>query len=510
MSQKTSRVIVLLGLILSLLPFLAGLLFQDEHHIYSGLLLNPSDGYSYLAKMQIGVRGEWIFHLPYTPQEGPGAYLFLFYILLGHIARILNLQPIFVFHLARMIAAAVFICGLNAFLRSIQVKWLETTHNYLFAVILFGSGLGWLAGLLGVFTMDFWVAEAYPFLTLIANPHFPLGSGLLLLFLSRYQQEGGRVHWYDPFLGAALGIILPFGVVVGVTVSVIYNLLLLIQRQTIQWKLPLVYFLPSGIVLIYQYAAILSDPLLAEWNNQNQTPTPSLPMVLISFAPLILLALIELIFWVFKDRDSNLNLTVAWFISGIGLAYFPFALQRRFLLGWLIPVGILAIIGLGKVVNYQMPKFRKWFWFILPVSVLTNLFLLLGAWQAFVQNQSPLYLTQSEHIALKWMQQEICDKRSVILAPENFGLLIPAHTNCRVVYGHPFETIHAEETLRWLDLFYNKRIEDDLLDQFFEQYPVDYIVWTKSLDAPPAGWSQKLSLVYENEQILIYQVRRNS
>jgi len=89
-------------------------------------------------------------------------------------------------------------------------------------------------------------------------------------------------------------------------------------------------------------------------------------------------------------------------------------------------------------------------------------------------------------------------------------LLIPAHTNCRVVYGHPFETIHAEETLRWLDLFYNKRIEDDLLDQFFEQYPVDYIVWTKSLDAPPAGWSQKLSLVYENEQILIYQVRRNS
>ncbi|MFZ6019446.1 MAG: hypothetical protein ACOYXO_07520, partial [Chloroflexota bacterium] len=166
--------------------------------------------------MQIGVRGEWIFHLPYTPQEGPGAYLFLFYILLGHIARILNLQPIFVFHLARMIAAVVFICGLNAFLRSIQVKWLETTHNYLFAVILFGSGLGWLAGLLGVFTMDFWVAEAYPFLTLIANPHFPLGSGLLLLFLSRYQQEGGRVHWYDPILGAALGIILPFGVVVGV------------------------------------------------------------------------------------------------------------------------------------------------------------------------------------------------------------------------------------------------------------------------------------------------------
>lgn len=507
MAQKTSRFIVLIGLILSLLPFLAGLLFQDEQYLYSGFLINPIDGFSYLAKMQIGVRGEWIFHLPYTPQEGQGAYLFLFYILLGHIARMLNLQPVFVFHIARIIAAAVFISGLEGFLRSIQVKWLQTTRTYLFAVILFGSGLGWLAALLGVFTMDFWVAEAYPFLTLIANPHFPMGIGLLLLFLSRFQQKGERVHWYDPFLGAALGIILPFGVVVGVFLSVIYNLLLLVQRQSVQWKLPLFFFLPAGIILIYQYAAILLDSLLAGWNVQNQTPTPSLPIVLISFAPLIFLAIIGFIYWVFKDRDSNLNLTVAWFISGIGLAYFPFALQRRFLLGWLIPVGVLALIGLGKIVNFQLPRFRRWFWFVFPASVLTNLFLLLGAYQAFTQHQFPLYIAQADIAALKWMQQEICNERSVILAPEDLGLIIPAYTNCRVIYGHPFETINAREKLQWLGKFYSGRIEDDRLDQFLVLNRVDYIIWTKSLETPLAGWSEKLPLVYENEQILIYQVR---
>jgi uncharacterized membrane protein len=507
MSQKTSRFIALLDFCLAFLPFLVGLLFQNEQYIYSGFLLNPTDGYSYLAKMQIGMRGEWVFNLPYTAQQGQGAYLFLFYILLGHLARILNLQPIIVFHLARLVSMAVFIYGLEAFLRSIQVKWLKTTNTYLLAVILFGSGLGWLAGLLGVFTMDFWVAEAYPFLSLIANPHFPLGIGLILVFFSRFQQKDERVHWYDPVFGAVLGITLPFGVVVGVVVSAIYNLLLLIQRQTIQWKLPLFYFFPAGIILIYQYAAILFDPLLAEWNFQNQTPTPSLPIVLVSFTPLILLAVIGVIYWVFKERDPNLNLTVAWFISGISLAYFPFSLQRRFLLGWLIPVGVLALMGLGRLVNFQVPRFRRWFWFIFPAGVLTNLFLLLGAYQVFTQHQFPLYITQADYAGLKWMQQEICNERPVILAPEDLGLSIPAQTNCRVIYGHPFETINAQETLEWLGRFYSGRIEDDYLNQLIELYQVDYIIWKRTPTTPPAGWSKNLPLVYENEQILIYRAK---
>ena len=68
-------------------------------------LYNPQDGNSYLAKMYQGWEGNWRFVLPYTAEAGEGAYLFLFYILLGHIARVCGLSPILIFHLVRVLCS---------------------------------------------------------------------------------------------------------------------------------------------------------------------------------------------------------------------------------------------------------------------------------------------------------------------------------------------------------------------------------------------------------------------
>ena len=44
-----------------------------------------------------------------------------------------------------------------------------------------GQDMGWLVSLAsGYISGDFWIAEAYPFLSMYANPHFPLGLALLL------------------------------------------------------------------------------------------------------------------------------------------------------------------------------------------------------------------------------------------------------------------------------------------------------------------------------------------
>lgn len=507
MSQKNSRFIFLIALILTQLPFLLGFLLQDGQHTYTGLLLNPSDGFSYLAKMQIGLRGEWVFHLPYTAQEGQGAFIFLFYIFLGHIAQIFHLQPILVFHIARFVAVVIFLLGLEKYLRAIKVEWLRVVYPSLLFVILFGSGLGWVAGLLGLFTMDFWVAEAYPFLSMIAYPHFPLGIGILLFFLARMQSATDQVRWYDPLSGVLLSIVLPFGVVVGVTVIGFYTVFQLIQKRSIKWRLPLSFLFPAGIVLVYQYVAIISDPLLSQWNAQNQTPTPSLWIVLLSFAPLILFALIGLVYWAFKNCEPDLTLTAAWFISGIGLAYIPFALQRRFLLGWFIPVTIFAIIGLGKLVKFDLSKFRLLAWIIFPLSMLTNLFLLLGAWQAFIQNQPPLYLNQSQKAILEWMEQEFCPIRPVILATEEMGIIIPAYTDCRVVYGHPFETVRAEEVQKNIERIYDGDMNAEEINQFIDSFQVDYLIWERDNRNHVSRMIQLLPIVYQNDQFILYQTR---
>src|SRR5690606_21497761 len=47
-----------------------------------------------------------------------------------------------------------------------------------------GSGLGWLAVPFGAFTSDLWVAEAFPFLAVLANAHFAPAMALMLGLLA--------------------------------------------------------------------------------------------------------------------------------------------------------------------------------------------------------------------------------------------------------------------------------------------------------------------------------------
>ena len=89
---------------LASLPYVVVYLATPPDLRFVGVLINPLDGNSYLAKMQIGAQGGWLFHLPYSALEHPGALLFSFHILLGHIAAWTRLPIPLMYHLTRIIA----------------------------------------------------------------------------------------------------------------------------------------------------------------------------------------------------------------------------------------------------------------------------------------------------------------------------------------------------------------------------------------------------------------------
>src|SRR3974377_632874 len=95
----------LLVLLTASLPYLFGVLAAGPDRVFTGLQVNPLDGLSYLAKMRLGFDGEWLFHLPFTPEQGQSVFLFTYFLALGHLARILGLPLILVFHAARLIGA---------------------------------------------------------------------------------------------------------------------------------------------------------------------------------------------------------------------------------------------------------------------------------------------------------------------------------------------------------------------------------------------------------------------
>ena len=154
--------------------------------------------------------------------------------------------------------------------------------------------------------------------------------------------------------------------------------------------------------------------------------------------------------WKRKQHPAR-RVLIAWFVLGGILVYIPFALQRRFLIGYYIPTAALAGFGLDALRR----RFQaRWFYGLaLGLSLATNVFLLLGGMVGTVSHSEQLFLSGDEYRALQWLKRE-APASSLVLASPHIGNYIPAETNLRVIYGHPFETVNAElEEQRVRDFF---------------------------------------------------------
>jgi len=444
------------------LPYLYAWLAAGPDLSFGGFLLNPIDGNSYLAKMYIGWRGGWRFTLPYTLETSDGAYINLFYIFLGHLARWTGLNLIYVFHIARLLAAMLMAGSVFRFLRLFRLDSRLEKISYVLLII--GSGLGWLGLPFDILTSDFWVAEIFPFLSSYTNPHFPLGLTLMLEILRAgvniLSAPGTGWKFRMAGLSLLLGVVLPFGIpililVFGATaISLVItstqfkqnsrrNAFKLLIDHPVAWVL-----LGGGPVVLYEYWAIQLDPLLSGWNAQNLTPTPPVWDLAISLSPPLLLAAITNIKFR-RRKNSEQKLLLAWMWLGLASSYIPFGLQRRFTLALYLPAVILAFIGIdayrvsrpGNVGGEN--KARLLSVLLLILALPTNFVLVASSYPATQRHDLSIYLTRGEIDAYKWIEDNTPPDTLIIASPSS-GLFIPAYTGRRVIYGHPFETVDAD------------------------------------------------------------------
>jgi hypothetical protein len=184
------RTLTVIGIVLLAvsIPFLIADKVGGQGFVFNGFLFNPMDGNSYLAKMVEGARGDWKFTLPYTADPGQGAFLFLFYILLGKLAGLFSMPMLFVFHTARLLCTLFLLMELRKFCISLfpensRLSW----HTFVYAALF--TGMGWLAIVFGRLSSDLNVPEAFTFFSAYANPHFPLSLALILFTLRKILLE---------------------------------------------------------------------------------------------------------------------------------------------------------------------------------------------------------------------------------------------------------------------------------------------------------------------------------
>lgn len=495
-------------IILVSIPYLWAAGFWHDEYIFGGFLFNPIDSNSYLAKMRLGWEGSWQFALPYTAEPGEHTYLFLYYLFLGHLARASHLSLICTFHLARIGGAILMLFSMWRFFSvSLQDSWLVKVA---FALAALGSGIGWLASFFGAFSADLWVAEAYPFLSAYTNPHFPLALAIIMWVLTPYDDHSWPKSaviraLFTILAGVVLGIILPFGVMVAGIVLAGLGLWQVVDGVPIlkssYFSRLALFIAGASLFLIYDFWIISVVPALRDWNAQNLTPSPSPIIFIISFLPALIFGIPGIVFCLQNHKESYRVLLI-WFLAGIILLYLPIGLQRRLMIGLMIPFAGLSALGLQYLTRGSFRRKLVFTALLFLLAVPTNLVVLLAGVHGVLNHDSLLYLSRAESRGIAWLAEHAHQDALVLAAPET-GLFIPAYSGLRVIYGHPFETRQAEEMKRLVVRFYNGAV-DPLELAYLNK--IDYIFYgPRELQIGEPDFLMDFVPVFQEENVSIYE-----
>ncbi len=491
--------LILLLWAVTLFPYGALYLFgRLQGRVFVGLIYNLYDGLSYLAKMQQGFRGAWLFRLPYTADSEPSAWLFVFHLALGHLAREWGLPIPLMYHIARLLGSAAMVVALGWWFRA----WKDDLAAWRWA-------WGWSVFAVG---MEAWgylvqrgstIPEVYPFLSALVNAHFPWALTFLVVALHPFWPKrlptprGGIWALALMLLGFVLALLAPFGVLIAVST---WGLLGFWQRWRANsgspwwtyWGVAAFLALGAAPYLSYLFWALRADPWLAGWNAQNRTPIEGLGKTFFLFSPWWVLA------WWGWTKKKRLLMGLLWVLAGWGWALAPLALQRRMWLGMAIPLVALAWTA------YPWPRWMRW-GLLLSLAPSWALFILGPLFLARTPNNL-LFLSTSEWRAFTWMADHLPPDQRILSGPET-SAYIPAFTGQRVFYGHIFETYPASEERAWVEQTLCMQ-DERAVWQALRARDVGWILWTPREDVlcPPPSWLRRLPVAWKEGEVVLYQV----
>ena len=496
------------------LPTIYAWALADADHVFTGFVYNAEDGNSYIAKMRLGARGEWLFQMVYTPEPHQPAFVYLFYLLLGKLAEGLGLSLVFAYHIARVLFGLCLLFTVYVFVARFTLDL--ATRRLAWALVAVGSGLGWVLTMLGLtnwlgnLPLDFFVPEAYLFLVLYNLPHLAAAEALLLWALLWVLRafEGGGLRWclYAALAAFVMTWIVPFYAGVLAAALGAYLLGLALRKRRFPWpETGLTALVGLGALPPVAYTAwvFATNPAFATWAAQNLILSPHPLHYLLGFVLLLVPAGWGAI-QVVRQGDERWMLPVGWILVVPVLLYLPFNLQRRMIAAVQVPLALLASVGLLA----WCPR-KRW----VPVAFvaltsLSNLLLVAGNLGPIQQRSAPVFRAGSELAALEWLAAH-SQPGETVLASFETGNVIPVWTDLRVFAGHGPETLHNAERLAALGKFFDLDSGDAWRQSLLGDYGLDYVFYGPGERAlggwDPAG-AAYLEPIYGNQGYAIYRV----
>jgi hypothetical protein len=510
-------------LVLSSIPNWAGYYAETGGIHFRGIYTNPSDYAANISMMHAGELGEWKYQMRFTNEPHPAAFVRMFHILLGHVSALLNLDVEITFQIARWIFGATALYSIYLLCKKIFPEEINYARAA-FLLAALGSGLGWLQLIFGVplkpiSPIDFWLTDAYVFFSISLFPAFAytltLMTAGLNLFLDYLQNPKRSTVAWICVIAAACQITNPiaFAVIdIAFAGAVLFKGL---EEGRINKEH--VYALSAIAIsqiplLVYNYAVLIGDPVWRQYTLQNETLSPPPTFYFWGFAPFWIFALIGIAVAI-RQRSQLSGALLGWTFSGFALAYLPVAIQRRFLLGITIPLGIFAIIGLKTLIEWGAQKTQSLIkqknvilLAYISLASISSLYLVLGLCLYMQSRSSREFYPDEMEQALIWLDEHAKSNEFVLSSPQS-GEIIAQRTHLKVYIGHKMETIFFERKAEEVSAFFQENAEPGWLENTSAKW-IFFGPYEKQLTGNKDFTYEKGQIAYKSAEITIYEIEK--
>jgi hypothetical protein len=392
------------------------------------------DFYNYASYVQQAEDGAFLFRNKLAePSRARPELVNLEWWLVGRVSLALGRRPFLAYRILAAVATLALLAGVARWLERVGVP---ASHRLAaLSLVLFGGGGG---GLLFELTdlpvrrcLDLSVA-VFPFLEVLANPHFLTGTALLVWALWCFAAVPAPA---GPLLGIGLGTVLglvrPYDLVL---LGAVRGAGVLVTEPPRRWLAGLVPLLGLLPVLVFDVWLFLGREQFAYFRQGGLFPPPVdfLPAV----APALALALLVLRRPApdRATRDARVHLwswVVAAALAAATVALAPGAFALQMLVGAGVPLLVLGAAGLAA----HPPR----------VTALAALVLSTSAVVAtrIVQADDPNWFAPRERLAAGLALRHLCRPDDRVLAPPDIGLYALGLSPCHAYVSHPAAPDHA-------------------------------------------------------------------
>ena len=495
--------------VLTSIPYLYAFAAQPPGRQFMGFFFLGDDANTYLAKMREGLDGAWRWTNRYDSEPGTGAWFFVWWIALGHLAGLLHVPLLLMFHAVRAAGAFAVLGAGRLFLE----EFVPGAPARRFGIVFMATGLGMgyviqAAGHPTWFgqptdTLDWRMPELSAFYSILALPHFAWAAAFQGVAVVLTLRAAGRKSLG---LGAAAGVAWLAESSIHAQMPILLGgaFAVALALRPPGWRgalaVAIAFAIPAPYVA-YSYWASAHVPEVLRWSAQwrNNLP-PDLPSLLLALLPQLALAAFAIPAAVRRRSRSDL-LLLAWLVLLVAILWLPNPagnLRRRFFDGLYMPLVALAARGLYEVVLPRLAGRRRG---LLPFAYVS--FAAIGS--AFLLF-APIGLATAPQYSLSTDQVAALDyldghPPGVVLSTGAFGLYVPAYSSDTVYTGQYSETYD----------YYRKDAEARRVlageadaRAFASEHGIEYLVWTSDIDGRPSGLGPP---VFERPGAAVYRVR---